>query len=94
MPIAPSRFFVALAQAIKSVLTYRLQQSITRRAVVLFDTDKVLVGQGRKEIDRVGPLDSGSRADVLRRRQRPPTGADSTGQCNRLMESFSRCFVV
>src|SRR6267154_1394465 len=66
--ISPLRFFAGFAQAIERILPYRLQHPITRRSVVLFDADKTLVGQGRKEIDRAGPLDSVSAACVLRRR--------------------------
>jgi hypothetical protein len=83
--IPPLRFFAGFAQAIERILPYRLQHPITRRSVVLFDADKILVGQGRKEIDRVGPLDSVSAASLLRGRQCPPTGEDRQSTQHRLL---------
>src|SRR5260221_14099367 len=87
MPIAPTRFFVGVAQAVERVMTYRLQHSITSLSLVFFGNNEVLVRQGCEQADGVRFLDSVARADMLRSGQRPPTGEDRHSTQHRLLDS-------
>src|SRR5215468_10601606 len=63
----------ALHEALSSILSHGLEQSVAKPSVALLDRDEALVYEGGQQIEHRAIHDVVARADTLRRLERPPS---------------------